>query len=659
MEAEIDSLQINVSTDAKQASKGLELLVKQLKALQAIDKTQSINITTGDSIGNLTQLGSSLDEVWNKLKLIRANANINIKTNLTDLNNAIKQPKEITAGTSSFEQGQDKETELFKEQERLQKDREREEARRQKEREKASKSIFSKISSPFGAFRRIAFYRIIRSIIKMMEQALKEGMRNLYIYSDQNGGAFAKALDRMTSSLDYLKNSFATLLQPLLIQITPAIEYIVDQLSDLFKDLQIAMNNALGVDTWTKAIKQEKKYYDTLKQTILGFDELNRMENPLGNQFEEVKYTQEELDKAKETASAVNVAIGGIIGLLTGKGVMNLLSGISNMSTGDMAKVGGGIVSAITSVTAYIDLFKGLADGKSLSELNWELDMGTGTLGATLAGLFIGGKAGHPLIGALMGLLTGLSADLFAYYIDGMKSEADTKRNFLFQAGQTAIGALVGLVVGGPIGALVGAIIGTAVSIITGIIDDITKIKDDAGWEDILISIFNTVVDALIGKNSIFLPLYTLYELLFDTKIDWSKFMHIQTSWELEEAMNKKYGEGSDFNIDEAIQNKINDALQTTNGIGDYLNIDDYLPYIQTSPEPAVVPNEPMPESWIVDDMGIGDLLKANLSNTQNGQQGDIIVQVYTNDGELKSEDIFAAIDRQNQRDGKTIVAVG
>ena len=73
-----------------------------------------------------------------------------------------------------------------------------------------------KIRELADSFKRIAMYRAIRAAIKAISSAIKEGLTNLYGYSQQVKTAFAPAVDELRKHVLLLKNAFATALRPVI-----------------------------------------------------------------------------------------------------------------------------------------------------------------------------------------------------------------------------------------------------------------------------------------------------------------------------------------------------------------------------------------------------------------------------------------------------------
>lgn len=154
----------------------------------------------------------------------------------------------------------------------------------------------SKSQSPLNGFlsslKRIAFYRIIRSIIKSITQAFQEGLEKAYLFSagvSGEGNRFAAALDRMKSAGNQMKgqlgSAFIGLLaavEPVLISLINIVTKVADAISQLF--------SAFTGKTYLKANATAAQFADTMarggaaakewKNQLLGFDEINRLNEP-------------------------------------------------------------------------------------------------------------------------------------------------------------------------------------------------------------------------------------------------------------------------------------------------------------------------------------------------------------------------------------------
>lgn len=145
---------------------------------------------------------------------------------------------------------------------------------------------FEKLISSIG---RISFYRAVRAAIKAITDSLKTGVSNLYQYSKLIGTEFASSMDRLSTSVFYLQNSFGAMAAPLINAVAPAIDYLIDKFVALLNIIGKVFAILGGKATYTQAIKQTKEYADAaggaaggaagaakeLKNALMGFDELN------------------------------------------------------------------------------------------------------------------------------------------------------------------------------------------------------------------------------------------------------------------------------------------------------------------------------------------------------------------------------------------------
>lgn len=143
-----------------------------------------------------------------------------------------------------------------------------------------------------SSLKRIAFYRIIRSIIKAIGQAFKEGSENAYFFSESiatTGHRFATALNELSTKTLTMKNQLGSAFNALMTAVAPVIEYLIglvtklaDALSQFFSIFTggtylkaVDVPNKWATDT-NKAAKAAKEW----KNQLLGFDEINRLEEP-------------------------------------------------------------------------------------------------------------------------------------------------------------------------------------------------------------------------------------------------------------------------------------------------------------------------------------------------------------------------------------------
>ena len=154
----------------------------------------------------------------------------------------------------------------------------------------------SKADKPLGNFiaslKRIAFYRIIRGIIKSITQAISEGLQMAYFFSQgagEDANRFAAAMDKMKASTNVMKgqlgSAFISLLaaiQPILLTLIDLVTRAADAIAQFFA--------AFTGKTYLKATETSAKFADNMKaggaaakewkNQLMGFDEINRLNEP-------------------------------------------------------------------------------------------------------------------------------------------------------------------------------------------------------------------------------------------------------------------------------------------------------------------------------------------------------------------------------------------
>lgn len=130
----------------------------------------------------------------------------------------------------------------------------------------------------FSSIKRIAGYRILRTILKEITQGLGEGIKNFYQFDKAMGGTFSKAMDRLTTNLSALKNSFGALIGSVIVALEPILEKIIDAIIVGTEKMSHFLAVLMNKDYYYKATKSAKEFA-AAQRKILGFDELNTLSN--------------------------------------------------------------------------------------------------------------------------------------------------------------------------------------------------------------------------------------------------------------------------------------------------------------------------------------------------------------------------------------------
>lgn len=355
---------------------------------------------------------------------------------------------------------------------------------------KAGRNAATGIGRFWNMLKRIATMRFVRYVIRSITSAFKEGITNLYRYSDAIDGHFAKSMDNLATSALYLKNGLGTLAAPLIEALAPAIELIIDRFVDainLFNQFVAALK---GESTYTaakkyamvwndeskKASNSVKKSANEIKRTILGFDELNVLQKPkdsssgssssskkpsldYSKMFEErnVSTGFKSFSNTLETAISDSLSRIGLIvsGATLAVGAIIALSGNLPLGIGLMAAGIGG-VAAVLSWNLMSEEVYG-----SLKKVIGIASMGSLAIGLILALSGVATKLG---IGMIAAGISGIAATvnwqaLIPDLYGSMKSI-----NKLISMGSMAVGAILlfagvnkplglGLIAGGIAGA--------------------------------------------------------------------------------------------------------------------------------------------------------------------------------------------------------------
>ena len=368
--------------------------------------------------------------------------------------------------------------------------------------EEQSKKTEKHHSKLLASIKRIAMYRMLRTILKEITQGFNEGLKNAYHFSKGINGSLAASLDNLATKSLTMKNqmgaAFGALLQaimPIIMQIVSAITALMQALSALFAAVGggqylIAKDTATA---WDKATGAANKY----KNTILGFDEINRLDDPnsggggkllnFKDMFEEgdlpgwAQKIKEILDNFKndfgesikkfkmrlkfnigdvlfnwenlngeEIAKKVIVALAGLCGAVAGF----VIGGVPGAVKGTLLGVGLGL----TFDSIIFDNDGEIGENEILSMVCAV----AGALAGGAIGFAVGGVPGAA-IGVLAGAGLGVTISALIFGEDGEQKDKVLKT--LIVAMSTLAGGVIGFMVGGPLGAVIGATVGAGVSL--------------------------------------------------------------------------------------------------------------------------------------------------------------------------------------------------
>ena len=343
-----------------------------------------------------------------------------------------------------------------------------------------------KLNSSVG---RIAFYRAIRSGLKAVTQAFREGISNLYQYStalNSIDAARAKnTMDGFATTALYVKNSLGASLMPVLQSLLPLVNWIADAFVTAANAINQFWHALKGESVFTKAKKYAVDFGDALggaagkakelKKQIFGFDELNIFNEPSsggGGGGSGLDYSK--MFEEAELSAA-----------------FQRLKQIVQENLGE------------DFVARFKLNFKDiLFNWKGLNKEQVAKKMLTGFYGLMggLAGFAIGGP-----LGAVVGTLTGVSLGVFISTID-FNGDGQIQPNeilrMIVDSAAILTGGVVGWLVGGPMGAAVGLTVGAGLTaLIKTFVPHQSMPESGMNFIKALITVTGGITGALIGYS--------------------------------------------------------------------------------------------------------------------------------------------------------------
>ena len=364
--ATVETLEIEIKKNASDASSGIQGLVTALTNLKTAASggaglTAAVNQIRrlGAELNGITGANSGLSTTLSTLQSISGIDFSNIREaarNVRSLSGATASARgaatpEVPCGDSGSVNIRSTSADVA----RTARDAEKATESVSKSSKKASgglsvlKSQLGGLVSPLGKvvkmFGRIAMYRLVRSAIKAISTAAKEGVNNLVMYSaalNSTDAAAANAtMSEYATTLLQVKNTLGAALMPILTALLPVINTIASAFITAANAVNMFFQALQGKTTFTKAKKSTVDYAKSLKtatgaakelqKTLLGFDEINRLnaENKGGggaagadfsNMFEEAEINEKVkkfAEKWQKIIDAINKFIHSVIGILT------------------------------------------------------------------------------------------------------------------------------------------------------------------------------------------------------------------------------------------------------------------------------------------------------------------------------------------------------
>lgn len=334
-------------------------------------------------------------------------------------------------------------------------------------------SSAKKLTSIFRSVLRVGFYRAVRTLISSVTGSFTDGLKEFYNISKAAGGEFAAKMDNFATSVQYMKSSVGGLAVTLMDSLAPVLSDLIDKFATLITLVTQFFAALSGKSTFVKAVKSATSFGGAidsaagsakkLKGALMGFDELNALPSAASGgsgaggggsmSFEESPIDPKILDFAEK----VRTVLGFIKDNALAIGAAFLAWKITSLFTDSLSKVLGialSIGGAVGLVTNFLDAWNNGLDWSNL----------TGML-VSVAALTAGLALTFGTVGAAVGLLVGGVALLVAGFRDWIKTGELSNKTFIaLEAGIAAVGAAFALIVGWP-AVLVAAIAGIGLAV--------------------------------------------------------------------------------------------------------------------------------------------------------------------------------------------------
>ena len=169
---------------------------------------------------------------------------------------------------------------------------------------------------------------IVRMVLRKVIQGVIDGFKNLVQYSSEVDAS----VSLMWNSFRQLGNSVAAAVGPLINALAPALNYIIQLCIKVANAINQVISALTGRSTWTRAktltddyaksLDKSNKSAKDLKRTILGFDEINKLDDNKDSgsdgmtkpedMFEDAKIESKWADLAKKLRSILNQLLAPI-----------------------------------------------------------------------------------------------------------------------------------------------------------------------------------------------------------------------------------------------------------------------------------------------------------------------------------------------------------
>ena len=223
-----------------------------------------------------------------------------------------------------------------------------------------------------SAIKRVALYRAIRGVLKVITNAFKEGFSNLAGYSEEVNNT----LSQLTSSFTTIKNSVAVAFLPLLNAITPVIQWVSVLIANLANSISYLSAKLKGNATYLKVNTEYFKKFNE-QSRLLSFDTFEKLQggDDVSDMFKKAEtaggYDNDELAKS----FALLGGIATIVGVIGGSKIVQLItSGAISKGLSSIVKTIKSInIEMVAWVAGFVLLIAGIVDlVASWNDINFE-----------------------------------------------------------------------------------------------------------------------------------------------------------------------------------------------------------------------------------------------------------------------------------------------
>lgn len=137
---------------------------------------------------------------------------------------------------------------------------------------------------------RMAKLMVLRQTIRALIKAMQEGLKSAYAFNSMAGGEMSAALDKLQSAAVQARGALGSAFGEILANVAPAliaIKNLIITVANAFAQLMAVLG---GRSTYTKAVASSEKWAKATetgakaakewKNQLMGFDEINRLEEP-------------------------------------------------------------------------------------------------------------------------------------------------------------------------------------------------------------------------------------------------------------------------------------------------------------------------------------------------------------------------------------------